>query len=102
MLRSWKQRLRVRAIASAILAAACMGACSHPVRRDLRAITLPDVSRVDPPVQQQIRERSDAVRRANQVSTSDTDLAVGYGQYAMVLHAAESFDAAEPAYLNAQ
>jgi tetratricopeptide (TPR) repeat protein len=35
-------------------------------------------------------------------STTAAELATSYGRYAMVLHAAEFLDAAEPSYLNAQ
>jgi len=77
-------------------------ACSSPARRHLRPITLPDLARVDPAVQSQVRERYQTLTRALGDSPSDTELAADYGQYGMVLQAAEYFDAAEPAYLNAQ
>jgi tetratricopeptide (TPR) repeat protein len=76
--------------------------CSSPARRHARAVTLPDLSRVDPGVQAQIKERYDTLMRAMAGSTPDAELATAYGQYGMVLQAAEFFDAAEPCYLNAQ
>jgi tetratricopeptide (TPR) repeat protein len=77
-------------------------ACSSPAQRHLRPVTLPDLARVDPAVQSQVRERYQTLMRALGASPSDTELAADYGQYGMVLQAAEYFDAAEPAYLNAQ
>jgi tetratricopeptide (TPR) repeat protein len=53
-------------------------------------------------VQQQIRDRYASVVEARKAATGDADLSEKYGQYGMVLQAAEYFEAAEPAYLNAQ
>ena len=77
-------------------------ACSSRARRHLRAVTLPELTRVDPSVQKQVRERYDSLQRAMRESSADRELASAYGQYAMVLQASEYFDAAEPSYLNAQ
>src|SRR5262249_47459479 len=74
--------------------------CSCGRRPPLLPVTLPDLSRVDPGVQAQVRGRYDTLNRA--MSGSSTELASAYGQYGMVLQAAEYFDAAEPCYLNAQ
>jgi tetratricopeptide (TPR) repeat protein len=82
--------------------AATATSCSSPARRHARPLTLPDLSRVDPGVQAQIKERYDSVQQAMGRSTPDAELATAYGQYGMVLQAAEFFDAAEPCYLNAQ
>jgi tetratricopeptide (TPR) repeat protein len=76
--------------------------CSSPARRHARPVTLPDLSRVDPGVQAQVKERYDTLKRAMDGSSTDAELATAYGQYGMVLQAAEFFDAAEPCYLNAQ
>jgi tetratricopeptide (TPR) repeat protein len=64
----------------------------------LLPITLPDLSRLDPPVQQQVKERFDELQGTHDSST----IAERYGRYGMILQAAEFFDAAEPSYLNAQ
>jgi tetratricopeptide (TPR) repeat protein len=77
-------------------------ACSPQARRNLRAVTLPELSRVDPSVQRQVRARYESLQRVARGSASDEELASSYGEYGMVLQAAEYFDAAEPAYLNAQ
>jgi len=76
--------------------------CSSSARRHARPVTLPDLSRVDPGVQTQIKDRYDTLKQAMAGSTTDADLGTAYGQYGMVLQAAEFFDAAEPCYLNAQ
>jgi tetratricopeptide (TPR) repeat protein len=72
-----------------------LAACSKPA---LLPVTLPDLSRLDPPVQKQVRERFDELQGKNESSTQ----AERYGRYGMILQAAEFFDAAEPSYLNAQ
>jgi tetratricopeptide (TPR) repeat protein len=76
--------------------------CSSSARRNARPVTLPDLSRVDAGVQAQVKERYDTLRKAMNGSSTDAELATAYGQYGMVLQAAEFFDAAEPCYLNAQ
>ena len=80
-------------IAWACVVAAVAVACTSP-RRDLLPVTLPDLTRVDAGVQTQVRERYDALQRSKDASS--------YGQYGMVLQAAEYLDVAEPCYLNAQ
>jgi tetratricopeptide (TPR) repeat protein len=76
--------------------------CSSSARRDLRPVPLPDVSRVDAGVQAQVRGRYEALTRALTDKADTPELATAFGQYAMVLQAAEYYDVAEPAYLNAQ
>lgn len=71
-------------------------------RRNMLPVSLPELTRVDSGVQKQIRERYDTLKRAMEASTPADELARDYGQYAMVLQAAEFYDAAEPAYLDAQ
>jgi tetratricopeptide (TPR) repeat protein len=61
-------------------------------------VTLPDLSRVDPGVQKQVKDSYDQLHGSN----ATTALAEKYGRYGMILQAAEFFDAAEPSYLNAQ
>ena len=69
---------------------------------DLRPVPLPDLARSDQSVQAQLRELHAAAVKKQQSGAPDGELGAAYGQLAMVLHAAEYFDAAEPAYLNAQ
>jgi tetratricopeptide (TPR) repeat protein len=69
----------------------------------LAVITLPELSRVDKPVESQIRERYAGVTKL--LASADTpprELGTAFGEYGMLLHAAEYLDAAEPAYRNAQ
>jgi tetratricopeptide (TPR) repeat protein len=68
----------------------------------LADISLPELARVDAPVQAQIRDRYAAVTRMIASGASGRDLGTAFGEYGMVLHAAEYHDAAKPAYLNAQ
>jgi len=70
--------------------------------KQIREITLPDLSRMDATVQNQIRERYTSALDARKKGVGDADLSAAYGAYGMVLQAAEYYEAAEPAYLNAQ
>jgi tetratricopeptide (TPR) repeat protein len=88
------------AVACALIVAA--SACASP-RRNLQPVTLPDLSRLDASVQAQVRERHDRLTHAiDDRSTPVESLAAAYGEYGMVLQASEYFEAAEPAYLDAQ
>ena len=87
-----------------IVAGALATGCSWPDRQArLLPIALPDLSRVDPAVRAQARERYEAlIRTIADRSTPQTESASAYGQYGMLLQAAGYLDAAEPCYLNAQ
>jgi tetratricopeptide (TPR) repeat protein len=63
---------------------------------------LPDLARMDPPVQAQVKQRYVVLMDKRKAGASGDDLGAAYGEYAMLLHAAEYYEAAEPAYLNAQ
>ena len=63
---------------------------------------LPDLARMDPSVQAQVKQRHAALMEKRKASASGDALGSAYGEYAMLLHAAEYHEAAEPAYLNAQ
>ena len=77
-------------------------ACASP-RLNLQTVVLPDLSRLDPSVQSQVRERYERLNRAIDDRSAPVEaLAAAYGEFGMVMQAAEYFDAAEPAYLNAQ
>jgi tetratricopeptide (TPR) repeat protein len=97
----------MRIAALVVLAAVCGASCSKTETTSapatqIREVTLPDLSRMDATVQQQIRDRYARVSEARTRDSGDADLSEKYGQYGMVLQAAEYYDAAEPAYLNAQ
>jgi len=98
---------RAATIAMLLVAVAGSSTCSKTETattppRQIREVTLPDLSRMDATVQQQIRDRYAAVTEARKTGTGDADLSEKYGQYGMVLQAAEYYEAAEPSYLNAQ
>jgi tetratricopeptide (TPR) repeat protein len=72
-------------------------------RAQLDEVTLPELARVDAPVQAQIRDRYAAVTKMAASGTAPArELGNAFGEYGMLLHAAEYHDAAKPAYLNAQ
>ena len=96
---------RVAASAVVLLIVLCGAAGCSKARNQppLRPVTLPDLTSVDGAVQQQIRDRFAAVEaKKNTRADGGSDLADAYGSLAMLLHAAEFFDAALPCYLNAQ
>jgi tetratricopeptide (TPR) repeat protein len=71
--------------------------------RNLLPVSLPELTRVDASVQEQVRQRyASLTGRIANSSASDPDLATAYGELGMVLQAAEYYDAAEPCYRNAQ
>jgi len=84
-----------------VLATAC--GRSSPAAPPLREIALPDLTRVDAAVQEQIRQQDHALRAvlARKVAT-EAERAAEFGRLGMLLQAAEYYDAAEPVYLNAQ
>ena len=98
------QKANVRRFGFALGLAAFMFGCGFGEKRPkLLPLSLPDLSRVDPGVQAQTRERYDTLTQ--KLARRDTPLAElgdAYGAFGMVLHAAEYFDAAETAYLDAQ
>ncbi len=68
-----------------------------------RPVSLPDLSRVDATVQEQAKERYATLMEAlSNPATTPVDRGKAYGNLAMLLHAGEYYDVAEPAYLNAQ
>lgn len=89
--------MKVRSLAAVCLFATALTACSSRSQK-LLPVTLPDLSRLDPGVQKQVKDAYDQVQGSNE----QTGLAEKYGRYGMVLQAAEFFDVAEPSYLNAQ
>jgi tetratricopeptide (TPR) repeat protein len=86
-----------------VLATACGSSQpSSPSAPTLREVTLPDLARMDPPVQTQVKQRYATLLEKRTIGASGDELGLAYGEYAMLLQAAEYFEAAEPAYLNAQ
>ena len=97
-----------RALSLALLIAWLTAACSTPPSaaapgRNLLPVSVPELTRVDAGVQEQVRQRyASLTGRIAGSTATDADLATAYGELGMVLHAAEYFDAAEPCYRNAQ
>ena len=97
-----------RASSLALLIAWSTAACSTPPSaaapgRNLLPVSVPELTRVDAGVQEQVRQRHATLTSRIAGSTStEADLATAYGELGMVLQAAEYFDAAEPCYRNAQ
>jgi tetratricopeptide (TPR) repeat protein len=79
--------------------AASTSAASPAASRD---VILPDLARMDPPVQAQVKQRYATLMEKKKAGASGDELGKAYGEYAMLLQAAEYYEAAEPAYLNAQ
>lgn len=72
-------------------------------RAALKPVALPDLSRTEPSVQQQIQEAHAALMTKSGASgTGAADLANAYGEMGKLLMAAEYLEAAESCFLNAQ
>src|SRR5262245_34570351 len=67
-----------------------------------REVALPNLARTDAVVQSQITQRYNVLQEKRKTGASGENLGNAYGEYAILLQAAEYFEAAEPAYLNAQ
>ena len=94
---TWQARVPVVFLACLLLVG-----CG-PSRPTLQPVDLPDVSRTDPGVQKQVKDRYEALhQRIDDRRTPIPDLASAYGQYGMVLQAAQFFDIAEASYVNAE
>ena len=98
--------IRVRSIAAAgLICSTLLGtACSNrPGRSDRLPVSLPDLSRMDAPVQAQIRDQfASLTGKIEAAATPDAELSTSYGTMGMLLMAAEYHEAAEPCFLNAQ
>ena len=69
----------------------------------MQEVTLPDLSRMDPAVQEQVRERYQAMLETiKKPGATNEERGRAYGGVGMLLHAGEYYAAAKPAYLNAQ
>jgi len=103
----------IRNTVVALLLALVAGACSSkpepppPAKQaptyTLRKITLPDLARAAPSVQQQLRDMYASLQTKVDAPNTPTDqLALAYGQMGMLLMAAEYREEAEAALLDAQ
>jgi len=96
---------RIAACGVLVILAACGSSTSSPPPSPppaSRAVTLPALLRVDPSVQAQLKQRYATLDEKRKAGASGDELGAAFGEYAMLLHAAEYYEAAEPAYLNAQ
>jgi tetratricopeptide (TPR) repeat protein len=85
------------------LAIACSSPDSARVSEPLPALVLPDVSRLAPPVQRQIRDQFASSNRViEDASRSSSDRALAYGNLGGLFLAARLADEAELCYLHAQ
>ena len=84
----------------AVVAMLVIIACSRGP--ELLPVTLPDLAGMDAPVQAQARDRYAAVTAKRNAGAADEELGRAFGELGMLLDAAEYYDAAAPAYLNAQ
>jgi tetratricopeptide (TPR) repeat protein len=74
-----------------------------PDRATLRPVTLPDLARVSPTVQKQLRDGFASLTAAREkAGTTDVELGRAYGEVGTLLMAAEYREAAEPGFLNAE
>lgn len=100
--------MRVGPIAIAGVAIALVIGCEGRAGDERRGaaallpVSLPDLSRMDAPVQEQARQRHAALTQKLAAGGAGADLGAAFGELGMLLHAAEDQDAAEPAYRNAQ
>jgi tetratricopeptide (TPR) repeat protein len=83
-------------------AASASSTPDSPGRKDLRPVSLPDLSRADRSVQQQALDAYASLAARLKGRSPDPELGAAYGALGMVLQASEQYDAAEPALLNAQ
>jgi tetratricopeptide (TPR) repeat protein len=76
---------------------------SQPAATTMLDVTLPDLSRMDPSVQEQVKQQYQSMLQTiKKPGVTDEERGKAYGSMGMVLQAGEYYDAAEPAYLNAQ
>jgi tetratricopeptide (TPR) repeat protein len=89
-----------------VLAAACSSAgkpaSSATSSNPLQKVLLPDLSGADESVRTQLQQRYEALQGTISGGAAGEALGTAYGEFGMLLQAAEYFDAAEPAYRNAE
>src|SRR5687767_949836 len=89
------------------LATACRRQTDQPKPADsgsgLQTVTLPDLTPVDESVQIQIKDKYAVTQqKLADSSTADAERGLAFGELGVLLQAAEYYEAATPAYLNAQ
>ena len=98
-------RATIGVTAMVLLAGACVPTNDQKTgdRGTLRAVALPDLSRLEESVQVQLRERDGSLSlKRNDPATPDADLGTEFGQMGTLLLAAELNEPAEAALLNAE
>jgi tetratricopeptide (TPR) repeat protein len=93
---------RALLVIAAVIACGACRSISFGWGEELRPVPLPDLARSDASVQAQVREQHANVSRKQESGASNAELGPAYGELGMLFHAAEYFDAALPAYLNAR
>ena len=89
--------------AALLVLLAALSACrSAPPDASLPAATLPDLSNLETPTQQQIQAQFETVTKLAREHAAPEVLAVAYGTLGSMLFAANRHDTAETAYLHAQ
>jgi Tetratricopeptide repeat len=105
-LNSWQAQWLVIVTVMLVLSIGCSrsnGNRSQPLTPTMREVTLPDLSRMDPSVQAQVRQQHQSMLETiKKPGITDEERGKAYGTIGMVLQAGEYYEAAEPAYLNAQ
>jgi tetratricopeptide (TPR) repeat protein len=97
--------VKVRVVAILIVLSAGCASTNQPTvdRRSLRQVALPDLLRVEPSVQTQLRDRHAAMTaKLEDPNTAAADLGSAFGEMGKLLMAAEFHDPAEAALLNAE
>jgi tetratricopeptide (TPR) repeat protein len=96
--------MNARLVVRASLLLACINCVGERQRGpSLHDVSFPDGSRLDAAVQEQLRERQSSLQHVlAQADAGSVERGEAYGRVAMLLHAAEYYDAAEPAYRNAE
>jgi tetratricopeptide (TPR) repeat protein len=99
-----EREVKPLSIALLVLVAGCSPSQQPtPAAPKMLDVTLPDLSRMDATVQEQIkRGYQSMLETVNKAGASAEERGKAYGSVGMLLHAGEYYDAAKPAYLNAQ
>jgi tetratricopeptide (TPR) repeat protein len=83
-----------------VLAIVLLTACSRAP--ELEPVTLPDLSKMDPSVQTQLRQRHGAAQTLQRDRLPDEDIGYAFGELGKMLLAAEQYDAAAASFRNAE
>lgn len=102
------ERRTLASVLGLVVAVACGApgpstSTAPPRPAPLRNVALPDLSGVDASVQTQLGERYATLNEAlKRPGATSAEKGAAFGAVGVLMHAGEYFDAAEPAYLNAQ